>query len=142
MVNYPKKNKILEFFFKYLEINENYINHFGIALIGDIGRVDNLIFQENIKYIINTLIKYLELPEYMKAKYGSCSDSSNKELIEMEKLSVCNNSCWTIGILAISYPNSVKEFIQPIMKKLTKIISLPRVIKKNFIFCIYFMKYF
>lgn len=127
MINYPKKNKIVEFVFKYLEINENYLNHFGIALIGDIGRVDNSIFQENIKYIVNTLIKYLELPEFIKTKNASCSASS-KEPIEMEKLSVCNNSCWTLGILAISYPNSIKEFIHPIMKKLTKIISLPRVI--------------
>lgn len=129
MVNYPKKNKIVEFIFKYLEINDNYLNHFGIALIGDIGRVDILIFQENIKYIVNTLIKFLELPDYIKAKNSSSGCPNAKEPIEMEKLSVCNNSCWTIGILAISYTNSVKEFIHPIMKKLTKIISLPRVIR-------------
>ena len=130
MVNYPKKNKIVEFVFKYLEINENYLNHFGIALIGDIARVDNLIFQENIKYIINTLIKYLELPEHSNKTKNVCVgyNGNAKEPIEMEKLSVCNNSCWTLGILAISYPNSTKEFIHPIMKKLTKIISLPRVI--------------
>jgi len=124
MINYPRKNKIVELVFKYLDINENYLNHFGIALLGDIGRVDSYIFQENIKYLINTLIKYLELPKYIKNN----NDNGNiKEPIEMEKLSVCNNSCWTIGILAISYSNSIKEYIHTIMKKLTKIISLPRV---------------
>lgn len=142
MVNYPKKNKIVEFVFKYLEINENYLNHFGIALIGDIGKVDSLIFQENIKYIVNTLIKYLELPEYLKAKSGYSSGGNSKEQqpIEMERLSVCNNSCWTLGILAISYPNSIKEFIHPIMKKLTKIISLPRVLL--FLFCLFLNIFF
>jgi len=130
MINYPSKNKIVEFVFKYLGINENYVNHFVIALIGDIAKVDNLIFQDNIKYIVNTLIESLDLPEYMRAKNG-CGGNTNgnaKEPIEIEKLSVCNNSCWTLGILAISYPNSVKEFIHPIVKRLTMIISLPRVI--------------
>lgn len=120
MINYPMKNSIVEFVFKFLDINENYLNHYAIALLGDIGRVDNMIFKENIKYIINLLIKNLDLPPQTKA-----------EPLEMEKLSVCNNSSWTIGILATSYPDTIKEFIHQIMKKLTKIISLPRV--KNFL---------
>lgn len=124
MVNYIKKNQIVEIVFKFMEIHENYLNHYGIALIGDIGRVDNQIFQENIKFIINTLIKNLVIPESMK---NNSNKNGPREPIEMETLSVCNNSCWTIGILAISYPNYLKEFIHPIMQKLTKIICLPRV---------------
>lgn len=124
MVNYHKKTTIVEYVFKYLEINENYLNHYSIALIGDIGRVDNKIFEENIKFILNTLIKNLDIPELM----GNCSNKKLQgEPLEVEKLSVSNNSCWTIGILAVSYPTILKEFIHPIMQKLTKIISLPRV---------------
>lgn len=126
MINYNKKNQLIELIFKFIDINENFLNHHGIALLGDIGRFDTLIFHENIKYIFNILIMYIELPTILKNNDNS---EFNNEPIQMEKFSMCNNSCWTLGILAISYPDTLFEYIHIIMSKLTKIISFPKVIK-------------
>jgi hypothetical protein len=123
MLNFDKKNLIVTYLYKYIELNDNYLCHYCIALLGDIARNDKIILKDNINYIIKTLIDNLEMP-----------DMSNKNLkdpndMELEKLSLSNNSCWTLGILAISYPDYIKDYINLIMKKLINIISLPRLNK-------------
>ena len=130
MLNFENKNLIVIYIYKFLDLNEDYLNHYCIALLGDIARNDNIILKDNINFIINNLIKNLELPNMTNTNKNQRNIIDNNDSdIEMEKLSVCNNSCWTIGIIAMSYPNSIKDFIDIIMKKLIKIISLPRLNK-------------
>jgi hypothetical protein len=136
MLNFDNKNLIVTYIYKYFDLNENYLNHYCIALLGDIARVDNIILKDNINFISNNLIINLELP-IMNNKNQRVNNNDNN--IEMEKLSICNNSCWTIGILAMSYPDSIKDSINIIMKKLIKIISSPRLNKslaQNISLCI------
>jgi len=123
MWNFENKNLIVVYIYKYLDLNENYLNHYGIALLGDIARYDKIILKDNINYITDNLIRNLELPDMTN------KSSKDNNDIEMEKLSICNNTCWTIGILAISYPDCIKDSVHIIMKKLIKIISLPRLNK-------------
>lgn len=122
MLNYSKKFLILEYTLKFFEMEDNYLNPFCITLLGDMGRVDNTILQESINYLMNVIIKYLEIPQIIKQ--NELNIISNNML----NISFCNNSCLTIGSLIISYPNSMKEFIHQIMKKLTIILSSPRVL--------------
>jgi transportin-1 len=133
MLHFENKNLIVLYIYKYLDLNENYLNHYGIALLGDIARSDKLILKDNINFITINLIKNLEIPDMTNKNLKDNND------IEMEKLSICNNSCWTIGILAISYPECLKDSINILMKKLIKIISLPRLNKslaQNVCICI------
>ena len=49
------------------------------------------------------------------------------DAIEIDKLSVCNNSCWTIGLLSMSYSRYMIEFFPAIMKKLITILTHSKV---------------
>lgn len=65
-----------------------------------------------------TLINHLECPPSVN-KYDS---------IEMAKLHVCNNTCWTVGLLANSYPEYMSKYVESIMVKLLKILCVTRVL--------------
>lgn len=112
------KHKILENFFKLIETDNRYLKHYLIAIIGDIAKADNMILKNKFDEILSVVFQSLDFPV-----------SNN---IEMEQLSVCNNACWTIGIISLSYPDQIRVNVTPILKKLLKIMSLPRV--SNFLF--------
>lgn len=116
MLEFKYKNKIVENIFKLLDIDDNYIKHFVIAVIGEIAKIDQQIFFNYIRMITSILINNLDLNEFNKL-----------DSIEMDKLSVCNNSCWTLGLLAMTYPQFMIEFMQPIMKKLIIILTHSKV---------------
>lgn len=121
--NFEKKNSIVEYTYKYLNLKEKYLNHYIIALLGDIAKTDKILLEENIDFIIKILIENLDF-ENLSKKISKIKDDN-----DLEKLSLCNNSCWAIGIFALSYPNFIKDYIHIIMDKLTKIISLPKLNK-------------
>lgn len=111
------KFKILDYFFKLIDTNEVYLKHYLIALVGDLCKADNTILLSKFEKVINVLFLNLEFPE-----------TGNKfETMEMERLSVCNNACWSIGQLALSYPEQIRIYVIAILNKLLKILSLPRV---------------
>lgn len=124
MQNFEKKNLIVAYVYKFLDLDENYLNHYGIALLGDIARNDKFILKQNLNFIMDVLIKNLEVPNL-----NMQNPQENQNEIEIERLSICNNSSWTIGILAMSYPDCLKNNIHLILNKFLKIISLPRLNK-------------
>lgn len=109
---HPNKSKISEYIFKLLETNNGYLKHSIIALIGDLCKVDNLIFTEKFDLIINILAFNLAPKDFQN---------------DTQKLFACINSCWTIGLLSYNYFNQLILYIQPLLEKLIKIITLPRV---------------
>lgn len=116
MLNFKLKNKIVENILKLLEIDDNYVKHFVIAIIGEIAKVDSEIFSNYIKELASILISNLDLNE------GNKIDS-----IELDKLSVSNNCCWTMGLLAIFYSKFLIEYFPLIMKKLITILTYSKV---------------
>jgi len=60
MLEFKFRKKIVENIFKLIEIVDNNINHFVIALIWEIARIDNQIFINNIKIITSILIDNLD----------------------------------------------------------------------------------
>jgi transportin-1 len=107
------KHKILENFFKLLETGDSYLKHYLIAMIGDLVKADNQILKNKFDEILSVVFENLDFPV-----------SNN---VEMEQLSICNNACWTIGLMALSYPDQIRVNVTPILKKLLKTMSLPRV---------------
>jgi len=81
--------------------------------------------EENLENIIKILIEGLENPH-----------SKNSDRY---KLHCCNNSCWSIGIIAVFYSNKMRSFIDKIMEKLLMILCVPRLNKsvaQNISICI------
>lgn len=113
--NYSNKNKIVEYMFLLINTGEFYLKHYIIALFGDLCKIDANLLKPKFKELIDLLVYYLEVPELTKFE-------------DMEKLSACNNSCWTLGLLSLYCPNEIRPYILQILKKLLKVISLPRVI--------------
>jgi hypothetical protein len=112
---HSNKDKIVEYTYNIIETGDSYVKHYVIALIGDICTVDAKLILPKFKFTIEVLIKNLELPV-------------NKfEALEVEKLSICNNSCWTIGLMAVHLPNETKPYVNQIMKALMKILSYSKV---------------
>lgn len=121
---HPNKNKVVDFIFKILDVNDSYLKHYVIALISDVVKVEPTLFSTKFDKLMNILLIHLEIP---------ISNNKNEQVMEMDKLSVTNNSCWTIGLLANFFPDKIKSYIQTIIKKLLKILSLPKVNKTNLI---------
>lgn len=113
---HQNKSKIVEYIFKLIETNDIFLKHYLIALIGDLCKADNLILKSQFQSVMNIIIGNMEFPENAKL-----------ESIEIERISVCNNSCWTAGIIALCYPSQIVIYVMDIMKKIMKILSLPKV---------------
>jgi hypothetical protein len=58
---------------------------------------------------------------------GGTGDQTEENEIQSEKLSVCNNSIWTIGLSSISYPSKTVMYIDEIMEKFKPILILQKV---------------
>ena len=109
MLEYTNKKIIKDTLLKVLEINQNYIRHFVIAVIGEIAQADSSIFIFSIKNMIGIIIDSLEFDE-------------KKDKDNFHKLCVCNNTCWTIGLLAITYSKTMYEYVDEIIRKIIKIL--------------------
>ena len=109
MLEYTNKKIIRDTLLKVLEINQNYIRHIVIAVIGEIAQADSSIFIFSVKTIMSNLIETLEFEE-------------GKDKDNFHKICVCNNTCWTIGLFAITYSKTMLEHINVIMKKMIKIL--------------------
>jgi transportin-1 len=108
--------------------HDTYLKQYLLPLIGDICMVDPKLLESNIDFFINILINDLDVPEVSK-----------KMKLDMEKISVCNNSCWTLGLLSQSFPEKVTLKANDIMKKIIKIYSFPKLNKslaQNISICI------
>ena len=86
-------------------------------MIGDLSKSHPSVLIGHFDQIMMILINHLECPQNLN-KFDSN---------EMAKLHVCNNTCWTIGLLANSYPEQIGKYIESIMVKLLKILCVTRV---------------
>jgi transportin-1 len=109
---HPKKYKIVELAFKILDTENRYIKHYVIALFGDLIEVDPSIISPYYDRLISILLSNIDLSTNM----------------DMERLSVCNNSCWTIGILAIKLSKETFKYVSHIMNFMINILAFPKVI--------------
>jgi hypothetical protein len=109
------KELIVNYTFKIIDMGDYYIRHYAIALIGDICNMEPELIKPRVQLTMDMLLVNLELP------------ISKLDTLEVEKLSVCNNSSWTIGLLANNLPQDVKSYIEPVMKSLIKILSYTKV---------------
>jgi transportin-1 len=114
-----KKNRIVDVAYEILELDNTYLKHYVIALFGDLAKVDATLLIPKFDKLMEILIKNLDL--------------SNKfDSMEIEKISVCNNSCWTIGLITLSLQEQIRVYIPTIIKSLIKVLSFPKVKLFNF----------
>ncbi len=109
--SHQKKFKIVEIAYRVLDTENRYIKHYIIALLGDLMEVDPNIIRPNYDRLMSILLQNLDL--------------SNS--IDMEKISVCNNSCWTIGLFALKLRNETYKYVSQIMNNMMKILAFPKV---------------
>jgi transportin-1 len=115
------KSTMLDYLLNLIELNDNYVKHYLLALLGDLAKVDSKLLSNKFENLMNFLLSCLDLPE------------NRVEGIDYEKLSTCNNACWAIGLIAVNYPNQIKNNVLIILKRLLKIMSLPKVIYYNIV---------
>ena len=108
------KKYIVDFLFKIMNIKDLYIIHYAIALFGDLIQTEPSILQSQIDNLFNMLIPLINL-------------QTEKNEIQSEEISVCNNSIWTIGLSSIHYPVKTLQYIDVIMEKFEPILILPKV---------------
>ena len=119
--NYPEfikgsifKKNIVEFLFDIMKMKDLYILHYAIALFGDL-----------IKTELNILLSYIDNLFHILIPLINLQTEENE--IQSEKLSVCNNSIWTIGLSSINYPSKTVMYIDEIMEKFKPILILQKV---------------
>jgi len=123
---HPLKFKIMTIIFQLIETHniqnvneETYLKQFILALIGDICKVDTGLLSNYIEFFLNLLIEHLYIKDKNKHRHSN---------IILNNISVCNNSCWSIGLIALNY-NKMDGFIERIMDRLMKLITRPKLNK-------------
>lgn len=115
--DHPSRFKVVETVYNLLNlyINDTYLKQYVLPLIGDICKVDTQLLQNNIDNIINFLLDQLE--------YGDI------KTLNIDTISVCNNSCWTLGLIVLAYKDKIEIYIDTIIRKIMNIISVPKLNK-------------
>lgn len=120
------KHKILDVSIRLIEINDTYIIHYAIATFGDLTYIQTDCIVNNYQKIFKILLSYMDLPTKI-------------DKLEIEKISIVSNSCWTIGLYAIKYPELVMDYTMQFLEKLLKILShnkLNKSLAQNVAICI------
>ena len=86
-------------------------------MIGDLTKSHPSVLKTHLDNLMIILTHQLECPANIN-KYDS---------VEITKLHVCNNTCWTIGLFAMVFKENIAKFIEAIMMKLLKILCVTRV---------------
>jgi transportin-1 len=124
----PHKVKIVETVFRLLEFDSDIsTKQYVLALVGDLCKVDTNLLINNINPLIEVLTNHIRV-----------LDSKNGRT-DINLISVCNNSCWTLGILAVTFMDKICIYIERIMEELLKIIRAPKLNKalaQNISICI------
>ncbi len=102
---------------KLKQVNDYELKHYVFALIGDLTKSHPSVLKNYLEDLIIILTHHLECPANLN-KYDS---------VEISKLHVCNNTCWTIGLFAIAFQEQIGKYIDAIMMKLMKILCVTRV---------------
>lgn len=108
------KFNMLDFLIEILQAKDLYIIHYTIALIGDITKLELKAIDDKCEKIIEILIPFIEL-------------KPKKNENPSEKISVCNNAIWALGLLSIFYPKKISPYIDSIMIKFKDILTLSKV---------------
>ena len=120
------KVNIIDFLFEIMKHKDLYIFHYAIALFGDLIRIDPIIFEKRAEMLMNILLPLIDL-------------KTEKNENPSEKLSVCNNSIWTIGLIGLHYPNKIINYADNIMNKINVILKatkLKKSLAQNISICI------
>ncbi len=110
----PIKKNIIEFLFEMIKVKDLNIKNYVIILFGDMIKVNHELLSKEYNILFETLIPLLEL-------------IPNKGEKDTDKLSVCNNSIWTIGLLSLYFPQESTKYIDKIFVKLNDILCLQKV---------------
>jgi hypothetical protein len=110
----PIKKNIIEFLFEMIKVKDLNIKNYVIILFGDMIKVNHELLSKENNILFETLIPLLEL-------------IPNKGEKDTDKLSVCNNSIWTIGLLSLYFPQESTKYIDKIFVKLNDILCLQKV---------------
>lgn len=96
------------------------IKHYAIALIGDISKTESgkVLLEEHIDSIIHILIESLMLKPIKDTKK-----------YQVNQISVCNNSCWTLGLICKIFPEKINVYITSLMSRIINIFALPKLNK-------------
>ncbi len=124
----PQIIKIVEIVFKLLEFDSDIsTKQYVLALVGDLCKVDSNLLYTNINPLIEVLTNHIRILD------------SNNGRSDINLISVCNNSCWTLGILAVTFMDSFCGYVERIIGELLKIIRAPKLNKalaQNISICI------
>ena len=112
--NALSKLNIIDFLFEILQTKDLFIMHYTIALFGDLTKLELKTIENKCEQLFEALIPCIDL-------------KPKKNQNQSENISVCNNSIWTIGLLALYFPQKTQPYIDTIMYKFKDILKLPKV---------------
>lgn len=109
---------IIDFLFEIMQTKDLFVMHYTIALFGDLAKLELKIIENKSEQLLETLIPCIDL-------------KPKKNQNQSENISVCNNSIWTIGLLALHFPQKTEPYIDTVMYKFKDILKLPKVVFYN-----------
>jgi hypothetical protein len=108
------EKNIIEFLFEIIKLKDITIQNHVIVLFGFLMKADSEILKSDCVKLLEILIPHIEF-------------FSNKKEGENDKLSLCEYSSWTIGLIALYYPNVITNYIDKIFEKIKESISSQKV---------------
>ena len=85
-------------------------------MIGDLCKTKNKHIEENFDDLVMLLILNLEN-----------SPTNRNDPNDVDKIHICSNSCWAIGLLSAVHSQKLTVYIDQIMERLLKMLCVPRV---------------
>ena len=118
------KSSIMNYIFVLLEViiiinfktNDLFLKQYVLVLIGDLCKTKNKKIEENFDNLVMLLIENLEN-----------SPSNRNDPNDVDKIHICSNSCWAIGLLSAAHSQKLAIYIDQIMDRLLKMLCVPRV---------------
>ena len=103
------KSNIVDFLFELMKSKDLYIIHYVIALFGDLLKADSELLMGKAEQLLTLLIPLIDT-------------TIGKNEIPSERLSVCNNSIWTVGLMGIYLKDHVAKYTEQIIEKFKSIL--------------------
>jgi transportin-1 len=122
------RSKIIESIIKIYNSyqNSSYVKQYLFPMIGDICRADTSLLGSHLDFFVNILVNHIQLPE-------------GKIKPDLETISICNNSCWTIGLISLCHKEALEHKIEEIITKIINLLNRPKMNKslaQNICVCI------
>lgn len=140
VMQFLKVIDLFEYLFEVLKLEDHFVVHYALALIGELIKAGYVKVEVVVDQLYEALIPFVDVElvntsininsssnSNSNSNSNNNSNSSSLYSIKDDKLLVCNNAIWALGLLIMSYPQQATAYTEKLMLKFSEILKLSKV---------------